>query len=170
MGVLRKVAILTTWYSESKQQLLQQLVDYKSDQGIYIALQIQWNTYHLKIKSCRGLIKHWTSFLSDLIKCRNDWTVFLIMIFFFQVSLCLYTMWHHKPFISDGQSSQEPLLTVTATAVNAVGHSLVAHFSDVTLKGTLTALIPNTIYAIQAEAVDKNGITLAETQVVQSTG
>lgn len=59
---------------------------------------------------------------------------------------------------------------VTATAVNAVGHSLVAHFSDVTLKGTLTALIPNTIYAIQAEAIDKNGITLAETQVVQSTG
>ncbi|KAM7107362.1 LOW QUALITY PROTEIN: fibronectin type III domain-containing protein 7 [Ciconia maguari] len=58
---------------------------------------------------------------------------------------------------------------VTATAVNTVGHSLLAHFSDVTLKGTLTSLIPNTIYAIQAEAIDKNGIILAETQIMQST-
>ncbi|NXX87067.1 FNDC7 protein, partial [Urocolius indicus] len=58
---------------------------------------------------------------------------------------------------------------VTATAVNTVGHSLLAHFSDVTLKGTLTSLIPSTIYAIQAEAIDKNGITLAETQIMQST-
>lgn len=59
---------------------------------------------------------------------------------------------------------------VTATAVNTVGHSLLARFSDVTLKGTLTSLIPNTIYAIQAEAIDKNGIILAETQIMQSTG
>ncbi|KAK4820260.1 hypothetical protein QYF61_022618 [Mycteria americana] len=58
---------------------------------------------------------------------------------------------------------------VTATAVNTVGHSLLAHFSDVTLKGTLTSLIPNTIYAIQAEAIDKNRIILAETQIMQST-
>ncbi|KAM6262236.1 fibronectin type III domain-containing protein 7 [Porphyrio hochstetteri] len=58
---------------------------------------------------------------------------------------------------------------VTASAVNIVGHSLLAHFSDVTLKGTLTSLIPNTIYAIQAEAIDKNRIVLAETQVLQST-
>ncbi|XP_014798893.1 PREDICTED: fibronectin type III domain-containing protein 7 [Calidris pugnax] len=58
---------------------------------------------------------------------------------------------------------------VTATAVNTVGHSLLAHFSDVTLKGTLTSLIPNTIYAIQAEAIDKNGFILAETQIMQST-
>lgn len=59
---------------------------------------------------------------------------------------------------------------VTATAVNTVGHSLLAHFSDVTLKGTLTPLIPNTVYAVQAEAIDKNGIILAETQIMQSTG
>lgn len=59
---------------------------------------------------------------------------------------------------------------VTATAVNIVGHSLLAHFSGVTLKVTLTSLIPNTIYAIQADAIDKNGITLAETQIMQSTG
>ncbi|XP_009571063.1 PREDICTED: LOW QUALITY PROTEIN: fibronectin type III domain-containing protein 7 [Fulmarus glacialis] len=58
---------------------------------------------------------------------------------------------------------------VTATAVNTVGHSLLAHFSDVTLEGTLTSLIPNTIYAIQAEAIDKNEIILAETQIMQST-
>ncbi|XP_027521869.1 fibronectin type III domain-containing protein 7 isoform X4 [Corapipo altera] len=58
---------------------------------------------------------------------------------------------------------------VTATAVNTVGHSLLAHFSDVTIKATLTSLIPNTVYAIQAEAIDKNGIILAETQIMQST-
>ncbi|XP_032551900.1 fibronectin type III domain-containing protein 7 isoform X5 [Chiroxiphia lanceolata] len=58
---------------------------------------------------------------------------------------------------------------VTATAVNTVGHSLLAHFSDVTFKTTLTSLIPNTVYAIQAEAIDKNGIILAETQITQST-
>ncbi|NXE89402.1 FNDC7 protein, partial [Menura novaehollandiae] len=58
---------------------------------------------------------------------------------------------------------------VTATAVNTVSHSLLAHSSDVTLKATLTSLIPNTIYAIQAEAIDKNGIILGETQIVQST-
>ncbi|NWW76641.1 FNDC7 protein, partial [Climacteris rufus] len=58
---------------------------------------------------------------------------------------------------------------ITATAVNTVSHSLLAHFTDVTLKATLTSLIPNTIYAIQAEAIDKNGIILAETQIMQST-
>uniref|UniRef100_A0A8C4P6M0 Fibronectin type-III domain-containing protein n=1 Tax=Dromaius novaehollandiae TaxID=8790 RepID=A0A8C4P6M0_DRONO len=58
---------------------------------------------------------------------------------------------------------------VKATPVNTLGQSLLAHFSDVTLKGTLTPLIPNTIYVIQAEAVDKNGIILAETQIMQST-
>ncbi|XP_050162634.1 fibronectin type III domain-containing protein 7 isoform X3 [Myiozetetes cayanensis] len=58
---------------------------------------------------------------------------------------------------------------VTATAVNTVGHSLLAHFSDVTLKATLTSLIPSTVYAVQAEAIDKNGIILAEAQIMQST-
>ncbi|XP_027736244.1 fibronectin type III domain-containing protein 7 isoform X4 [Empidonax traillii] len=58
---------------------------------------------------------------------------------------------------------------VTATSVNTVGHSLLAHFSDVTLKATLTSLIPSTVYAIQAEAIDKNGIILAEAQIMQST-
>ncbi|NXF04890.1 FNDC7 protein, partial [Smithornis capensis] len=58
---------------------------------------------------------------------------------------------------------------VTATAVSAAGHSLLLHFSDVTLKATLTSLIPNTIYALQAEAIGKNGIILAETQIMQST-
>ncbi|KAM6080411.1 LOW QUALITY PROTEIN: fibronectin type III domain-containing protein 7 [Theristicus caerulescens] len=69
-----------------------------------------------------------------------------------------------RPRLSGGSSYR-----VTATAMNTVGHSLLAHFSDVTLEGTLTSLIPNTIYAIQAEAIDKNGIILAETQIMQST-
>lgn len=77
-------------------------------------------------------------------------------------SQTIYLRW---PKFSGASSYQ-----VTATAGNAVGHSLVAHFSDVTLEGTLTALIPNTIYAIRAEAIDKNGLTLAETQIMQSTG
>ncbi|XP_065697883.2 fibronectin type III domain-containing protein 7 isoform X4 [Patagioenas fasciata] len=58
---------------------------------------------------------------------------------------------------------------VTATAANTVGHSLLAHFSDVTFKGSLMSLIPDTNYAILAEAIDKNGIILAETQIMQST-
>ncbi|OXB84161.1 UNVERIFIED_CONTAM: hypothetical protein H355_007044 [Colinus virginianus] len=58
---------------------------------------------------------------------------------------------------------------VTATAENTVGHSLLARFGDVTLKSTLTSLIPNTVYAIQAEAIDKNGNILAEAQTMQST-
>ncbi|XP_032048455.1 fibronectin type III domain-containing protein 7 [Aythya fuligula] len=58
---------------------------------------------------------------------------------------------------------------ITATAVNTVGHSLQAHFSGITFTGTLTSLIPNTVYVIQAEAIDMNGIILAETQIMQST-
>ncbi|NXJ79755.1 FNDC7 protein, partial [Trogon melanurus] len=85
----------------------------------------------------------------------------------FSVSICdvtsrsIYVRW---PKFSGASSYR-----VTATAVNTVGHSLLAHFSDVTLKGTLSSLIPNTVYAIQAEAIDKNGIILAETQIMQST-
>lgn len=59
---------------------------------------------------------------------------------------------------------------ITATAVNTLGHSLQAHFSGITFTGTLTSLIPNTVYVIQAEAIDMNGIILAETQIMQSTG
>ncbi|OXB68268.1 hypothetical protein ASZ78_016669 [Callipepla squamata] len=58
---------------------------------------------------------------------------------------------------------------VTATAENTVGHSLLARFGDVTLKSTLTSLIPNTVYAIQAEAIDKYGNILAEARTMQST-
>ncbi|KAM6264563.1 fibronectin type III domain-containing protein 7 isoform 5-T7 [Spheniscus humboldti] len=76
-------------------------------------------------------------------------------------SRSIYLRW---PKISGASSYR-----VTATAVDTVGHSLLAHFSDVTFKGTLTSLIPNTLYAIQAEAIDKNGIILAETQIMQST-
>ncbi|XP_019328650.1 PREDICTED: fibronectin type III domain-containing protein 7 [Aptenodytes forsteri] len=76
-------------------------------------------------------------------------------------SRSIYLRW---PKISGASSYR-----VTATAVNTIGHSLLAHFSDVTFKGTLTSLTPNTLYAIQAEAIDKNGIILAETQIMQST-
>ncbi|NXL89016.1 FNDC7 protein, partial [Alectura lathami] len=76
-------------------------------------------------------------------------------------SRSIYLKW---PKVSGASSYR-----VTATAVNAVGHTLLAHFSDVILKGTLTSLIPNTVYVIQGEAIDKNGIILAETQIMQST-
>ncbi|XP_040422098.1 fibronectin type III domain-containing protein 7 isoform X3 [Cygnus olor] len=85
----------------------------------------------------------------------------------FSMSICdvtsrsIYLRW---PKVSGAFSYR-----ITATAVNTVGHSLLAHFSDATFTGMLTSLIPNTVYAIQAEAIDKNGIILAETQIMQST-
>ncbi|XP_029887938.1 fibronectin type III domain-containing protein 7 isoform X4 [Aquila chrysaetos chrysaetos] len=84
-------------------------------------------------------------------------------------SMSIYNVTSQSIYLRWPKFSGASSYRVTATAVNTVGHSLLAHFSDVTLKGTLTSLIPNTIYAIQAEAIDKNGIILAETQIMQST-
>ncbi|XP_009883087.1 PREDICTED: fibronectin type III domain-containing protein 7 [Charadrius vociferus] len=84
-------------------------------------------------------------------------------------SMSIYDVTSRSIYLRWPKFSGASSYRVTATAVNTVGHSLLAHFSDVTLKGTLTPLIPNTIYAIQAEAIDKNGIVLAETQIMQST-
>ncbi|NWR67177.1 FNDC7 protein, partial [Bucorvus abyssinicus] len=84
-------------------------------------------------------------------------------------SMSIYNVTSQSIYLRWPNFSGASSYRVTAIAVNTIGHSLVAHFSDVTLKGTLTSLIPNTIYAIQAEAIDKNGITLAETQIMQST-
>uniref|UniRef100_A0A7M4FI68 Fibronectin type III domain containing 7 n=1 Tax=Crocodylus porosus TaxID=8502 RepID=A0A7M4FI68_CROPO len=58
---------------------------------------------------------------------------------------------------------------VTASPVNVVGHSVMAHFSDVTLTGFLTPLTPNTIHTVKVEAIDENGIILAEAQTMQLT-
>ncbi|XP_032856628.2 fibronectin type III domain-containing protein 7 isoform X3 [Tyto alba] len=84
-------------------------------------------------------------------------------------SMSIYDVTSQSIYLRWPKFSGASSYRVTATAVNTVGHSLLAHFSDVTLKGTLTSLIPNTIYAIQAEAIDKNGIILAETHIMQST-
>ncbi|XP_075364327.1 fibronectin type III domain-containing protein 7 [Mycteria americana] len=84
-------------------------------------------------------------------------------------SMSIYNVTSRSIYLRWPKFSGASSYRVTATAVNTVGHSLLAHFSDVTLKGTLTSLIPNTIYAIQAEAIDKNRIILAETQIMQST-
>ncbi|XP_062973541.1 fibronectin type III domain-containing protein 7 [Elgaria multicarinata webbii] len=58
---------------------------------------------------------------------------------------------------------------VTASPVNTVGHSLMVHFSDVTLIGTLVSLSPNTVYTIKVDAIDKNGVILGEAQTMQLT-
>ncbi|XP_048803096.1 fibronectin type III domain-containing protein 7 isoform X4 [Lagopus muta] len=84
-------------------------------------------------------------------------------------SMSIYDVTSRSIYLRWSKFSGASSYRVTATAVNSVGHSLLAYFSDGTLKSTLTSLIPNTVYAIQAEAIDKNGITLAETQTVQST-
>ncbi|XP_009867296.1 PREDICTED: fibronectin type III domain-containing protein 7, partial [Apaloderma vittatum] len=84
-------------------------------------------------------------------------------------SVSIYDVTSRSIYVRWPKFSGASSYRVTATAVNTVGHSLLAHFSDVTLKGTLSSLIPNTVYAIQAEAIDKNGIILAETQIMQST-
>ncbi|XP_042675242.1 fibronectin type III domain-containing protein 7 isoform X3 [Centrocercus urophasianus] len=84
-------------------------------------------------------------------------------------SMSIYDVTSRSIYLRWSKFSGASSYRVTATAVNSVGHSLLAYFSDGTLKSTLTSLIPNTAYAIQAEAIDTNGITLAETQTVQST-
>lgn len=97
---------------------------------------------------------------------------FLIIIFFLVLgfSVSIYDVTSRSICLRWPKFSGASSYRVTATAVNTVGHSLLAHFSDVTFKGSLTSLIPNTNYAILAEAIDKNGIILAETQIMQSTG
>lgn len=57
-----------------------------------------------------------------------------------------------------------------ATPMNTVGHSLLAHFSDFSFVGTLASLAPKTVYTVKVDAVDKNGIILAEAQTMQLTG
>ncbi|NXK56638.1 FNDC7 protein, partial [Chauna torquata] len=93
----------------------------------------------------------------------------LLFCFFLGFSVSIYDVRSRSICLRWPKFSGASSYRVTATPVNTVGHSLLARFSDVTLKGSLTSLIPNTIYAIQAEAVDKNGIILAETQMMQST-
>nr|XP_056700705.1 fibronectin type III domain-containing protein 7 [Euleptes europaea] len=58
---------------------------------------------------------------------------------------------------------------VMATPMNTVGHSLSAHFSDFSFVGVLASLAPNTVYTVKVDAVDKNGIMLAEAQTMQLT-
>uniref|UniRef100_A0ABM5G932 Fibronectin type III domain-containing protein 7 n=1 Tax=Pogona vitticeps TaxID=103695 RepID=A0ABM5G932_9SAUR len=58
---------------------------------------------------------------------------------------------------------------VMATPTNTVGHSSLASFNDVTLLGTLASLAPNTVHAVKVEAIDKNGVILAEAQTMQLT-
>ncbi|XP_032302029.1 fibronectin type III domain-containing protein 7 isoform X4 [Coturnix japonica] len=84
-------------------------------------------------------------------------------------SMSVYDVTSSSIYLRWSKFSGASSYRVTATAVNTVGHSFLAHYSDVTLKSTLTSLIPNTVYAIQAEAIDKNGIILAQTQTMQST-
>ncbi|XP_052521850.1 fibronectin type III domain-containing protein 7 isoform X5 [Tympanuchus pallidicinctus] len=94
---------------------------------------------------------------------------FLSCFGFLGFSMSIYDVTSRSIYLRWSKFSGASSYRVTATAVNSVGHSLLAYFSDGTLKSTLTSLIPNTVYAIQAEAIDTNGITLAETQTVQST-
>ncbi|KAM3841784.1 fibronectin type III domain-containing protein 7 [Vipera latastei] len=58
---------------------------------------------------------------------------------------------------------------VTATPMKTLGHTLMAHFSEVTLVGTLSSLAPNTVYTVMVDAMDKNGVILAQTQIKQLT-
>ncbi|XP_042320480.1 fibronectin type III domain-containing protein 7 isoform X2 [Sceloporus undulatus] len=56
-----------------------------------------------------------------------------------------------------------------ATPMNTVGHSFLAYFTDITLVGTLTPLPPDTVHTVKVEAIDKNGVILAEAQTMQLT-
>ncbi|XP_053106320.1 fibronectin type III domain-containing protein 7 [Hemicordylus capensis] len=76
-------------------------------------------------------------------------------------SRSVYLQWPKFP----GASSYRAM----ATPMNAVGHSVSIHFSDVTVVGTLAPLSPNSVYNVRVDAIDKNGITLAEAQTMQLT-
>ncbi|XP_054836356.1 fibronectin type III domain-containing protein 7 [Eublepharis macularius] len=58
---------------------------------------------------------------------------------------------------------------VMTSPMNTLGHSLSAHFSDFSFVGVLASLAPNTVYSVQVDAVDKNGMKLAEAQIMQLT-
>ncbi|KAH0618355.1 hypothetical protein JD844_017470 [Phrynosoma platyrhinos] len=58
---------------------------------------------------------------------------------------------------------------VMATPINTVGHSFLAYFADITVVGTLTPLAPDTVHTVKVEAIDKNGVVLAEAQTMQLT-
>ncbi|XP_068946575.1 fibronectin type III domain-containing protein 7 [Petaurus breviceps papuanus] len=58
---------------------------------------------------------------------------------------------------------------VTVTPVNMVGPAIFALFNDVTLLGTVASLRPNTVHSIKVDALNKNGMLLAEALKMQLT-
>ncbi|XP_034635954.1 fibronectin type III domain-containing protein 7 isoform X2 [Trachemys scripta elegans] len=84
-------------------------------------------------------------------------------------SISIYNVTSRNIYLRWSKFSGAVSYRITATPRNTVGHSLLAHFSDVPVKGILTSLTPNTVHTVKVEAIDKNGIILAEAQTKQLT-
>ncbi|XP_044883216.1 fibronectin type III domain-containing protein 7 isoform X4 [Mauremys mutica] len=84
-------------------------------------------------------------------------------------SISIYNVTSRNIYLRWSKFSGAFSYRITATPRNTVGHSLLAHFSDVPVIGILTSLTPNTVHTVKVEAIDKNGIILAEAQTKQLT-
>ncbi|XP_043376421.1 fibronectin type III domain-containing protein 7 isoform X4 [Dermochelys coriacea] len=84
-------------------------------------------------------------------------------------SISIYNVTSRNIYLRWSKFSGAFSYRITATPMNTVGHPLLAHFNDVPVIGILTSLTPNTVHTVKVEAIDKNGIILAEAQIMQLT-
>ncbi|XP_074987685.1 fibronectin type III domain-containing protein 7 isoform X9 [Caretta caretta] len=84
-------------------------------------------------------------------------------------SISIYNVTSRNIYLRWSKFSGAFSYRITATPMNTVGHPLLAHFNDVPVIGVLTLLTPNTVHTVKVEAIDKNGIILAEAQTMQLT-
>ncbi|XP_032659625.2 fibronectin type III domain-containing protein 7 [Chelonoidis abingdonii] len=84
-------------------------------------------------------------------------------------SISIYNVTSRNIYLRWSKFSGAFSYRIIATPRNTVGHSLLARFSDVPVIGILTSLTPNTVHTVKVEAIDKNGIILAEAQTKQLT-
>ncbi|EMP40094.1 Fibronectin type III domain-containing protein 7 [Chelonia mydas] len=84
-------------------------------------------------------------------------------------SISIYNVTSRNIYLRWSKFSGAFSYRITATPMNTVGHPLLAHFNDVPVIGILTSLTPNTVHTVKVEAIDKNGIILAEAQTMQLT-
>nr|XP_048715859.1 fibronectin type III domain-containing protein 7 isoform X10 [Caretta caretta] len=84
-------------------------------------------------------------------------------------SISIYNVTSRNIYLKWSKFSGAFSYRITAIPMNTVGHPLLAHFNDVPVIGVLTLLTPNTVHTVKVEAIDKNGIILAEAQTMQLT-
>ncbi|XP_029474370.1 fibronectin type III domain-containing protein 7-like [Rhinatrema bivittatum] len=94
--------------------------------------------------------------------------VFLIIFSAFSISI--HEVTSRSIYVRWSKFSGAFSYKITATPVNiGVSEPSFAQFNDITVIGTLNTLIPNTLYSIKVEAMDQNGLSLAQDETVQLT-